>query len=83
VKALPTKSNKKTKFDKKESEYIFYKYEEEAFVKNSVISFSYKIPLQEKNLGFLENSNEPQHKFIAILKMTAFLKLIDEMQNKN
>lgn len=81
---MPTKTSKKVKYRNQgdqEPDYLFYKYEEENLVENSEISFIYKIPLQEKNLGFLENANEPQYKFITLIKYAEFVKTIGKMQN--
>lgn len=80
---LGPKQNKKTKPNNESSDVLFYKYESEYFIKKSVINFEYRLPYEQLNLEYLENSNEPQFYNIAILKVDDLLDVINFLNNEN
>lgn len=55
---------------------LFYNYETEYFLQRADFSFEYKIPYQELNLDYLENTNEPQYFNIQFIKMKEFVNVI-------
>jgi hypothetical protein len=69
------KKTKKAKIEK-ESEDLYYKYEEEHFVQKSEVCFSYKIPYEQKFNDFNENSNEPQYYNLCFIKAEKFLEVV-------
>ena len=54
----------------------YYKFEMPLFIKESEVSFEYKIPYNMKNMEYLENKNEPQYVSIAILKAQNYFRIL-------
>ena len=61
---------------KDEQKEAYYKFEHPHFVKKSICNLEYKIPYQEKDLGILENQNEPQYINILFIKDTDYFFIL-------
>ena len=75
------KKNKKNKLEDI-SEDLFYKFEDEHFLKDSEVNLSYKIPYDKKFLDFQENTNEPQYYNICFIKTDKFVQVIDSLNKQ-
>jgi hypothetical protein len=56
--------------------YLFYKFDDEYFLKESECSTIFKIPFQEKSLENIENKNEPVYKAIMLLTANKFYNVV-------
>ena len=61
---------------KNEENEAYYKFEHPHFIKKSICSIEYKIPYQEKDMGILENQNEPQYINILIIKSEDYFSIL-------
>lgn len=58
-------------------EYMFYKFDDYHFLKESDYNVIFKLPLYEKQLENLENKNEPIYKVAMLLTAEKFYKVVD------
>lgn len=65
------------------SEYLFYKYDDEYFLKSAEYCMIYKLPLLEKGLENIENKNEPIYKAIMIITAEKFYSVIKYLNENN
>lgn len=77
VKEVEDKKQKKTGVD---SNHLYYKYDDDYFIKAADYSCSFKVPFVEKNLDNIENKNEPVFKCIAIIKFEKFIEVISKLK---
>jgi hypothetical protein len=59
---------------------LYYKYDDDYFIKAADFSCSLKVPFVEKNLDNIENKNEPVFKCIAIIKFEKFIEVISKLK---
>jgi len=76
-------SSKKKKTETKKSNDIYYKFEDDYFVRESLAQIKYKIPYDKKFADFIENSSEPQYLNILFLKAADFYRVIKEIQTED
>jgi protein BCP1 len=76
-KVNPTKKKVKVKKTENKEEDLYYKFEEEHFVKSSDVSLFYKIPYEEKFNDFQENTNEKQYFNICFISTQKFVEVIN------
>jgi protein BCP1 len=73
----PIKKKVKVQKTENKEEDIYYKFEEEHFVKNSEVCLFYKIPYEQKFNDFQENVNEPQYYNICFISTKKFVEVIN------
>ncbi len=57
-------------------QYLYYKFDDEYFLRESECSTIFKIPFQEKSLENIENKNEPVYKAIMLLTASKFYNVV-------
>lgn len=62
--------------------YLYYKYDDEYFLREAEQKVIYKVPLKEKELDNIENKNEPIYKAIMIISAEKFYKVINFLNSE-
>jgi hypothetical protein len=60
-----------------EEQTLYYKFDDQHFLKEADFLTTFKVPLKDKNLENIENKTEPIYKAIAIINAQKFYKVID------
>lgn len=70
-------NNKKRVIGSNQETYLYYKYDDEYFLREADQKYIYKVPLKEKELDNIENKNELIYKAIMILSVEKFYKVVE------
>lgn len=74
-----TKGSKKQRTEDAVSDILFYKYDTNLFLQKAVMSLEYRINYKEKNLDYLENSDEPQYINILLIKASDYYSVLNKI----